>query len=113
MPGRRCWRVTATPRCRRWPTRSRRPPAIFDTLFFIFIAIVGFKASVGLFDAFARGQSDMTYYFMPGAKRFKMAYLYGAYLWCVIIFGIIILQLRSRRRSDGRSWTSWRSCRRS
>jgi hypothetical protein len=63
----------------------------FDTLFFIFIAIVGWKASVGLFDAFARGQSDMTYYFMPGAKRFKMAYIYGAYLWGVIIFGIIIL----------------------
>jgi hypothetical protein len=64
---------------------------IFDTLFFVFIAIVGWKASVGLFDAFARGQSDMTYYFMPGAKRFKMAYIYGAYLWGVIIFGIIIL----------------------
>ncbi len=64
---------------------------IFDTLFFVFIAIVGWKASVGLFDAFARGQSDMTYFFMPGAKKFKMAYLYGAYLWGVIIFGIIIL----------------------
>jgi hypothetical protein len=64
---------------------------IFDTLFFIFIAIVGWKASVGLFDAFARGQSDMTYYFAPGAKRFKMAQIYGVYLWLVIIFGIIIL----------------------
>jgi hypothetical protein len=63
----------------------------FDTLFFIFIAVVGWKASVGLFDAFARGQSDMSYYFMPGAKRFKMAQLYGLYLWGVIIFGIIIL----------------------
>jgi hypothetical protein len=63
----------------------------FDTLFFIFIAIVGFKASVGLFDAFARGQSDMTYYFLPGAKRLKMAHLYAVYLWFVIIFGIIIL----------------------
>jgi hypothetical protein len=63
----------------------------FDTLFFIFIAIVGWKASVGLFDAFARGQSDMTYYFMPGAKRFKMAQLYGGYLWGVLIFGIIII----------------------
>jgi hypothetical protein len=63
----------------------------FDTLFFVFIAIVGWKASVGLFDAFARGQSDMTYYFMPGAKRFKMAQIYSAYLWGVIIFGIIIL----------------------
>ena len=64
---------------------------IFDTLFFIFISLVGFKASVGLFDAFARGQSDMTYYFLPGAKRLKMAHLYGLYLWFVIIFGIIIL----------------------
>jgi hypothetical protein len=64
---------------------------IFDTLFFIFIALVGFKASVGLFDAFARGQSDMTYYFLPGAKRFKMSHIYGVYLWFVIIFGIIIL----------------------
>jgi hypothetical protein len=64
---------------------------IFDTLFFVFIAIVGWKASVGLFDAFARGQSDMSYYFMPGAKRFKMAQIYSVYLWGVIIFGIIIL----------------------
>src|SRR5918999_492725 len=63
----------------------------FDTLFLAFIALVGFKASVGLFDAFARGQSDMTYYFLPGAKRLKMAHLYGLYLWFVIIFGIIIL----------------------
>ena len=63
----------------------------FDTLFFVFIAIVGWKASVGLFDAFARGQSDMTYYFMPGAKKFKMAQLYSVYLWGVIIFGIVIL----------------------
>jgi hypothetical protein len=63
----------------------------FDTLFFVFIAIIGWKASVGLFDAFARGQSDMTYYFMPGAKRFKMAQIYSAYLWGVIIFGILII----------------------
>jgi hypothetical protein len=64
---------------------------ILGTLFFIFISIVGWKASVGLFDAFARGQSDMTYYFMPGAKRFKMAHLYSMYLWGVIVFGIVIL----------------------
>jgi hypothetical protein len=63
----------------------------FDTLFFLFIAVVGWKASVGLFDAFARGQSDMTFYFIPGAKRFKMAHLYSAYLWLVIIFGILVL----------------------
>ena len=64
---------------------------ILDPIFFVFIAIVGFKASIGLFDAFARGQSDMTYYFVPGAKRFKMAHLYVMYLWFVIAFGIIIL----------------------
>jgi hypothetical protein len=64
---------------------------ILGTLFFVFIAIVGWKASVGLFDAFARGQSDMTYYFVPGAKRFKMAYLYSIFLWGVIIFGILII----------------------
>jgi hypothetical protein len=64
---------------------------VLDPLFMLFIAVVGFKASIGLFDAFARGQSDMTYYFMPGAKKFKMAQLYSAYLWGVIIFGLIIL----------------------
>jgi hypothetical protein len=64
---------------------------ILGTLFFIFISIVGWKASVGLFDAFARGQSDMTYYFVPGAKKLKMAHLYGLFLWGVIIFGVIII----------------------
>jgi hypothetical protein len=65
--------------------------SILGTLFFVFIAIVGWKASVGLFDAFARGQSDMTYYFVPGAKKFKMAHLYSIFLWGVILFGIIII----------------------
>ena len=64
---------------------------ILGTLFFIFISIVGWKASVGLFDAFARGQSDMTYYFMPGAKKLRLSYLYGIFLWFVIIFGILII----------------------
>jgi hypothetical protein len=64
---------------------------ILGTLFFVFISLVGWKASVGLFDAFARGQSDMTYYFVPGAKRFKMAHLYGGFLWGVILFGILII----------------------
>jgi hypothetical protein len=65
--------------------------AILGTLFFCFISLVGWKASVGLFDAFARGQSDMSYYFVPGAKRFKMAHLYGGFLWGVIAFGILII----------------------
>src|SRR3712207_9475083 len=33
----------------------------------------------------------MSYYFLPGAKRFKMAQLFSMYLWAVIIFGILIL----------------------
>jgi hypothetical protein len=64
---------------------------IIGTLFFCFISLVGWKASVGLFDAFARGQSDMTYYFMPGARRFKISYLYAFFLWGVIAFGIAII----------------------
>jgi hypothetical protein len=64
---------------------------ILGTLFFCFISLVGWKASVGLFDAFARGQSDMTYYFVPGAKRFKMSQLYGVFLWGVIVFGVLII----------------------
>jgi hypothetical protein len=64
---------------------------ILGTLFFCFISLVGWKASVGLFDAFARGQSDMSYYFIPGAKKFKMAHLYGLFLWGVITFGILII----------------------
>lgn len=62
-----------------------------DTVFLSFIALVGFKASIGLFDAFARGQSDMSYYFIPGAKKFKLAQLYAMWLWFVITFGILIL----------------------
>jgi len=64
---------------------------ILDTVFFSFIALIGFKASVGLFDAFARGQADMSYYFLPGMKKFKMAQIYSMWLWGVIIFGILIL----------------------
>lgn len=60
-------------------------------LFYVFIAIVGWKASVGLFDAFARGQADMTYFFFPKAKKFKMSYLYGGWLWGLLIFGIVII----------------------
>jgi hypothetical protein len=64
---------------------------IVGGLFFGFIALVGFKGSLGIFDAFARGQADMTHFFIPGAKRFKMSHLYFAFLWGVLIFGILIL----------------------
>ncbi|MEU0092493.1 Nramp family divalent metal transporter [Kribbella sp. NPDC006257] len=64
---------------------------ILGTLFFAFIALIGLNATLGLFDSFSRGQADMTYYFIPGAKRFSMSKLYAGFLWGVITFGILIL----------------------
>jgi hypothetical protein len=65
-------------------------PAL-STVFLGFIALIGLNATLGLFDSFARGQSDMTYHFIPGAKRFRMAHLYAGFLWGVIAFGICII----------------------
>lgn len=60
-------------------------------VFMSFIALIGLNATLGLFDSFSRGQSDMAYHFIPGAKRFRMAHLYAGFLWGVIVFGICIL----------------------
>jgi hypothetical protein len=60
-------------------------------VFLGFISLIGLNATLGLFDSFARGQSDMTYHFVPGAKRFRMAHLYAGFLWGVILFGICII----------------------
>lgn len=65
--------------------------AALGIIFFGFISLVGWKGSIGIFDAFARGQADMTYFFVRGAKRFKMSHIYFAFLWGVITFGILIL----------------------
>ena len=65
--------------------------SVLGTLFFAFIALIGLNATLGLFDSFSRGQADMTYYFVPGAKRFSMSKLYAGFLWGVITFGILIL----------------------
>ncbi|TDC96925.1 hypothetical protein E1161_00775 [Saccharopolyspora aridisoli] len=64
---------------------------LLGTVFLGFIALIGLNATLGLFDSFSRGQADMTYNFVPGAKRFRMSHLYAAFLWGVIIFGILIL----------------------
>lgn len=64
---------------------------VLGGLFFGFIALIGLNATLGLFDSFSRGQADMTYFNMPGAKRFKMSQLYAGFLWGVITFGILIL----------------------
>lgn len=86
--------------------------SVLGGLFFAFIALIGVNATLGLFDSFSRGQADMTYFHVPGAKRFKMSHLYAGFLWGVITFGILILLFgpATVRRA---SWTSWRSCPRS
>lgn len=63
-----------------------------NVVFFLLVSLVGWKGSLGIFDAFARGQADMAYYFIPGVKeKWTMQKTYFAFLWGVIIFGILIL----------------------
>ncbi|MGI5521759.1 Nramp family divalent metal transporter [Micromonospora sp. CA-259024] len=64
---------------------------VLHGVFLGFIALIGLNATLGLFDSFSRGQADMTYHFVPGAKRFSMSKLYAGFLWGVIAFGILIL----------------------
>ncbi len=65
---------------------------VLGGLFYGFIALIGLNATLGLFDSFSRGQADMAYYFVPGAKkRFNMSQLYALFLWGVILFGILII----------------------
>jgi hypothetical protein len=65
--------------------------SVLGVVFLGFIALIGLNATLGLFDSFSRGQADMTYNFIPGAKKLGMSRLYGIFLWGVIIFGILIL----------------------
>ncbi|GAA3807701.1 hypothetical protein GCM10022226_29760 [Sphaerisporangium flaviroseum] len=65
--------------------------AVLGVVFLGFIAMIGLNATLGLFDSFSRGQSDMTYHFVPGAKKFGVSKLYAGFLWGVITFGILIL----------------------
>ncbi|WP_285772987.1 Nramp family divalent metal transporter [Microtetraspora sp. NBRC 13810] len=65
--------------------------SVLGVVFLGFIALIGMNATLGLFDSFSRGQADMTYHFVPGAKKFRMSYLYAGFLWGVVIFGILIL----------------------
>ncbi|GAA2913581.1 hypothetical protein GCM10010517_80130 [Streptosporangium fragile] len=65
--------------------------SVLGAVFLGFIALIGLNATLGLFDSFSRGQADMTYHFVRGAKRFGMSKLYAGFLWGVITFGILIL----------------------
>ncbi|PSK86207.1 hypothetical protein CLV63_1368 [Murinocardiopsis flavida] len=64
---------------------------VFGTMFYCFIALIGLNATLGLFDSFSRGQADMTYYFVPGAKKFSISKIYAFFLWALIAFGIGVL----------------------
>ncbi|TDD45177.1 hypothetical protein E1286_24750 [Nonomuraea terrae] len=65
--------------------------SVLGVVFLGFIALIGLNATLGLFDSFSRGQADMTFNFVPGAKKIGMSKLYAIFLWGVIIFGILIL----------------------
>ncbi|GGO64297.1 hypothetical protein GCM10012289_13390 [Nonomuraea cavernae] len=65
--------------------------SVLGMIFLGFIALIGLNATLGLFDSFSRGQADMTYNFVKGAKKLRMSHLYAGFLWGVIIFGILIL----------------------
>ncbi|WP_279782421.1 Nramp family divalent metal transporter [Sphaerisporangium sp. TRM90804] len=65
--------------------------AVLGGVFLGFIALIGLNATLGLFDSFSRGQADMSYHFVRGAKKFGMSKLYAGFLWGVIVFGILIL----------------------
>ncbi|MEV4220923.1 Nramp family divalent metal transporter [Nonomuraea sp. NPDC049725] len=65
--------------------------SVLGVIFLGFIALIGLNATLGLFDSFSRGQADMTYNFVKGAKKLRMSHLYAGFLWGVIVFGILIL----------------------
>ncbi|GAA1302776.1 hypothetical protein Psi02_47830 [Planotetraspora silvatica] len=65
--------------------------SVLGAVFLGFIALIGLNATLGLFDSFSRGQADMSYHFVPGAKKFGISKLYAGFLWGVIVFGILIL----------------------
>jgi hypothetical protein len=65
--------------------------SVLGVVFLGFIALIGLNATLGLFDSFSRGQADMTYFFVPGARKFRISHLYAAFLWGLIAFGILIL----------------------
>lgn len=59
--------------------------------FYLFFAIVGWKLSFGFVDALARGQADMSYYFMPFTRKWGMSRIYLAYVWIAVLFGVVTL----------------------
>jgi hypothetical protein len=65
--------------------------ALIGSLFYVFLFIIAWKSSFGIFDAFSRGQADMAYYFIRPLQRFGMSRLYLAFLWFLVLFGVAML----------------------
>jgi hypothetical protein len=61
--------------------------------FFLFIGVVGWKLSFGIFDALARGNADMTYYFVPATQKFGMSRIYLTYVWIAVAAGVTVMTL--------------------
>jgi hypothetical protein len=61
--------------------------------FFIFMGIVGWKLSFGIFDGLARGNSDMTYFFVPRLQKFGISRIYLTYVWIAVAAGVTVLTL--------------------
>jgi hypothetical protein len=64
---------------------------VLGVLFLGFIAMIGLNATLGLFDSFSRGQADMVFNNIDGAKKIGMTKLYAMFLWGVVVFGILIV----------------------
>ncbi|MEM1573298.1 MAG: Nramp family divalent metal transporter [Candidatus Methanomethylicaceae archaeon] len=58
-------------------------------LWFIVMFLVGWKMSFGVFDAFARGQADMTFILSKKAQKISMRMWY--YIWVAIVTGVGII----------------------
>jgi hypothetical protein len=71
--------------------------AVLGMLFFVFMGIIGWKMSFGIFDAFSRGQADMTWYFVGAARRWSMSRWYYIYLYFVCAVGILVILLNQGR----------------
>ncbi|MEM1620201.1 MAG: Nramp family divalent metal transporter, partial [Fervidicoccaceae archaeon] len=55
------------------------------------VGIVGWKMSFGIFDAFSRGQADMTMILIPQARKIGMRKLYYIWLWLASLGGVIVI----------------------
>jgi hypothetical protein len=57
------------------------------------MGIVGWKLSFGIFDGLARGNSDMTYYFVKRTQKFGISRIYLTYVWIAVAAGVTVLTL--------------------